>query len=339
MKHIFVIFLCLSSIKIFAQTSVQKELNERKISKSLSLCKGENAVSEIKKSGQFRSTFKVNVDSYWKSYLSGLELASTSSFIVTEPIAEPSEIEMEVRCESVTKSWSGDLRPLDDTPPVANQNFRESIKCLKPSRVSFRFSDRKHRDLICAVDLCGFELDFYNSDKVENSELGATASCRDKENKEIFLDRVIQKVTYDFEKSIQTVSVGSVYASKPGGQRISGPLNPSVKREPRVVRGVNSAVESATFAGAKQDFEEFKKELSVKIEQAEKKIQEVKAQTKEKGSVAQEKVLKDLEEAKENLKKQQAELKYEGESSWKKLKAGISEAADKLNTQIQKALK
>lgn len=100
-----------------------------------------------------------------------------------------------------------------------------------------------------------------------------------------------------------------------------------------------SSFASETVAGAKKDFEEFKKDLSVQIEQAEKKIQDLKLQSKEKGSAAQDKVLVELEEAKNSLKKQQAELKYEGESSWKRLKAGVSEAADKLNTKIQKALK
>lgn len=96
---------------------------------------------------------------------------------------------------------------------------------------------------------------------------------------------------------------------------------------------------SETVKGAKKDFEEFKKEMSVKLDTAEKKIEELRVAAKVKGNQTQEKLAVELEQAKNNLKKQQADLKYESETGWKRVKQSFSEAADNLNAKIQKALK
>ena len=79
--------------------------------------------------------------------------------------------------------------------------------------------------------------------------------------------------------------------------------------------------------------------MSVKLDTAEKKIEELRVGAKVKGNQAQEKLAVELEQAKNNLKKQQAELKYESETGWKRVKQSFSEAADNLNAKIQKALK
>ncbi|MEK6553633.1 MAG: hypothetical protein AABZ31_00190, partial [Bdellovibrionota bacterium] len=87
------------------------------------------------------------------------------------------------------------------------------------------------------------------------------------------------------------------------------------------------------------DYEQFKKELSAKLNTAEQKISELRTEAKVKGDQTQEKLAADLEVVKNNLKKQQAELKYESESGWKKVKQSLSDAADSLNSKIQSALK
>lgn len=95
---------------------------------------------------------------------------------------------------------------------------------------------------------------------------------------------------------------------------------------------------SETAKGAKKDYEEFKVEMTQKLEATEKKIAELKAKAKTKGSEAEAKTIAEFEKTRDDLKQSLDELQKKSESNWKKLKKKFSSSVDNLNKKIQKKL-
>jgi hypothetical protein len=101
----------------------------------------------------------------------------------------------------------------------------------------------------------------------------------------------------------------------------------------------SAAIGSETAKGMQKDYDQFKKEMQVKIDEAQKKIDEIKAQGKESGHEAHAKAVHELEVTRDQLRTQLAEAKADSASKWAKFKKSFAESVDSLNSKIQKALK
>lgn len=100
-----------------------------------------------------------------------------------------------------------------------------------------------------------------------------------------------------------------------------------------------SASASETVKGAKKDFENFKTEMTTKLDKVEKELMLLKAKAKNKKNEVQEKTIAELEENRTQLKNDLDKLKSDGSDGWKKIKTGIADSFDKLNSKIQKVMK
>jgi len=100
-----------------------------------------------------------------------------------------------------------------------------------------------------------------------------------------------------------------------------------------------SATASETVKGAKKDLENFKTEMTTKLDKVEKELMLLKAKAKNKKDEVKEKTITELEENRAQLKSDLEKIKEDGSSGWKKLKGGIADSFDKLNSKIQKAMK
>lgn len=96
---------------------------------------------------------------------------------------------------------------------------------------------------------------------------------------------------------------------------------------------------SETVKGVKKDFETFKQEVSVQLEETEKNLSELKAKAKTKSSKALDQTIKEVEATREELKAKLSDLKDDGKNGWKKMKAGIADSFESMNKKIQKSLK
>ncbi len=96
---------------------------------------------------------------------------------------------------------------------------------------------------------------------------------------------------------------------------------------------------SETLKGAKKDMENFKIEMSQKLEQTEKQLSELKETVQEKGGETQDKVVKDLENTRDELRRKLGEVDSTVNENWKKFKKNFADSLDSLNARIQKALK
>ncbi len=105
-----------------------------------------------------------------------------------------------------------------------------------------------------------------------------------------------------------------------------------------VFLGGSALAESATVKGAQKDFETFKQEMAVKLEQAQAKLDELQTKAKVKGSNVKEETVTDLRVNRDKLKVQYDELKFESKSRFQRMKTGLSNSIDSLNNRIQKAL-
>ncbi len=113
---------------------------------------------------------------------------------------------------------------------------------------------------------------------------------------------------------------------------------------------MNSVFFFSFFAGAletskalKKDYDEFKKEMSVKMDNLELKIAALKESAKVKADEAQTKALADLEHSRdivrEDLNKLETEIPTKTKSNWRKLKSKMATAIDRLNNKAQELLK
>ncbi len=101
----------------------------------------------------------------------------------------------------------------------------------------------------------------------------------------------------------------------------------------------STANASETVKGAKQDYQNFKKEMSVKLKDAEKKIEQLRSEGVSEVNEAKKETAKDLEITKNKLKSELEDLKKDGEKTTSKWKAELAASINSLNERIQKALK
>ena len=96
---------------------------------------------------------------------------------------------------------------------------------------------------------------------------------------------------------------------------------------------------SETVKGAKEDYKKFKKEMSIKLKEAEKKIEQLQAEGAEEVNEAKKETAKDLIVTKNKLKAELEDLKKDSKSTTAKWKADLAASINSLNDRIQKALK
>lgn len=103
--------------------------------------------------------------------------------------------------------------------------------------------------------------------------------------------------------------------------------------------GSFALAESETVKGAQKDFETFKQEMAVKLQEAQLKLDELQAKAKVKGSTVKEETVTELRIKRDKLKVEYDELKFESKSRFQRMKTSLSNSIDSLNDRIQKALK
>lgn len=96
---------------------------------------------------------------------------------------------------------------------------------------------------------------------------------------------------------------------------------------------------SETIKGAKQDYQKFKKEMSLRLEKAEKKIEELRAKSQTHVDDTEKATLEELETTKNKIKVELENMKADSVKTSKKLKKELSASINSLNEKIQKALK
>lgn len=99
------------------------------------------------------------------------------------------------------------------------------------------------------------------------------------------------------------------------------------------------ATASETVVGAKKDYENFKSEMSAKLEKVEAELVVLKERAKAKSSEAQSASIAELEKTQTKLKSELSEVKQSGATGWKKFKASFAASVDKLNSKVQKTMK
>ena len=105
-----------------------------------------------------------------------------------------------------------------------------------------------------------------------------------------------------------------------------------------LVFGFSTVKASEAIQGIKKDFTHFKEEMKAKLNETEKKIDELKSRAGNKTTEAQEKSIKDYEETRDQLKNQIEKISQKSESHWQKTKKRIAQSIDKLNKKVQKSL-
>lgn len=96
---------------------------------------------------------------------------------------------------------------------------------------------------------------------------------------------------------------------------------------------------SETVKGAKQDYQNFKKEMNVKLKDAEKKIERLRSEGVAEVNEAKKETAKDLELTKNKLTAELENLKKDSRTTTAKWKADLAASINALNERIQKALK
>jgi hypothetical protein len=100
-----------------------------------------------------------------------------------------------------------------------------------------------------------------------------------------------------------------------------------------------SAADSETVKGMKKDADTFKKEMSVKMDQLDHQINELKAKSQTKGAEVKESTIKDLESARDSMKTKMNSMSETSKETWSSWKKSMAESMDSLNAKVQKALK
>lgn len=101
----------------------------------------------------------------------------------------------------------------------------------------------------------------------------------------------------------------------------------------------NLAFASETVKGMGKDYEAFKQSMSKEISEIDKKIDRLKAESKEKGQETKENTIRELETARNKLKVELEEIKASSSDKWAQFKKGFAKSVDNLNDKVQKALK
>src|SRR3990167_7186202 len=96
--------------------------------------------------------------------------------------------------------------------------------------------------------------------------------------------------------------------------------------------------ESEAVKGARKDFESFKKEMSIKMDDIDKQLNELRVKAGAKGGEVREKSIKELEDQRAKLKSELDSLNEDAKSNWKKLKKKLAASVDSLHAKAKKAL-
>ncbi len=96
--------------------------------------------------------------------------------------------------------------------------------------------------------------------------------------------------------------------------------------------------ELETVKGAKQDIEALKQEMSVKLGDVEKEIEELRTRVKERGDQALEKTIKELEEKRTGIRAEVDSLKQDASANLKALRKKLAVALDSIHQKAKKAL-
>lgn len=99
-----------------------------------------------------------------------------------------------------------------------------------------------------------------------------------------------------------------------------------------------SHAELETIKGAQKDFESFKKEMSLKLEDVESQITQLQENAKIKGDEVHQKYAKELADKRLKLKSEIDSLNNETKTNWTKMKKNLSESIDNLHAKAKKAL-
>jgi len=100
-----------------------------------------------------------------------------------------------------------------------------------------------------------------------------------------------------------------------------------------------SAQASETVKGVQIDFENFKTEMSAKLDATEKELVELRIKAKQKGSAAKAEVVADLENTRDQLRSQLSKMDDSAKENWKKFKESFAKSIENLNSKIQNSLK
>jgi len=103
-----------------------------------------------------------------------------------------------------------------------------------------------------------------------------------------------------------------------------------------IIPAVNA---SEAVKGAKKDYQSFKQEMNMQLEQAEQNLEVLKAKSEDKLSSVQKAAIAELQATKENLKSRLENMKSESIKASRKVKADLASSISSLNERIQKALK
>ncbi len=96
--------------------------------------------------------------------------------------------------------------------------------------------------------------------------------------------------------------------------------------------------ELETVKGAKQDIKALKNEMSVKLNDVEKEIEELRTKVKAKGDNALEETIKELEEKRAEIRSEVDSLKQDANANFKTLRKKLGDALDSLHAKAKKAL-
>lgn len=99
-----------------------------------------------------------------------------------------------------------------------------------------------------------------------------------------------------------------------------------------------SAQASETTKGLQKDYDKFKQEMTVKLDETEKQIDSLRAKAQTQGAEAKDKTVAELEKARTDLQTQLADTKADSKKSWKSFKKSFAQSVDGLNTKIQSYL-
>jgi hypothetical protein len=103
--------------------------------------------------------------------------------------------------------------------------------------------------------------------------------------------------------------------------------------------GLMAQAESETAKGAKKDYQQFKAEMNAKLDDLDRKIDELKTQSSNQAEDAKNNTVTELEADRAKLKNQLDEMESSGKSNWRKFKGKLASSFDTLNAKVQRALK
>lgn len=97
---------------------------------------------------------------------------------------------------------------------------------------------------------------------------------------------------------------------------------------------VQALADSETLKGARKDVQSFQKEMQVRLERLDQKIERLKKE----GGTQKTRAIQELESARDEVSKRVDEAAEASRGRWAKWKRQVSESVDDLNRRVQKVL-